>query len=140
MAEHVKELWDRIEKNVPDQNSQQRINNRLETVANGFTPEGTSVFYKVKDIIDEELSKYKTVDKVVSVIYKGPWNMMGFRRIMNKLIDLNEYTNTVHYLLAQGIQKLGQMGEEGKKELQKMCAENRFDGLFYSVNGGNSPT
>jgi hypothetical protein len=139
MKQHVQDLWEKIEGITPKMTLAGKYSNYRATLANDSTPEGTSAFLKIRELVDRELVAYGTVGDLVPFFQEGPWNNEEIGKVMTNLQGLNEYSNTVHYLFAAVIEKLGLMGEAGKSELTRISQEEGgFRGMCYAPNGGNS--
>ncbi len=139
MHQTVQTLWEKISSLTPDLTYMRLLDNYRATVANSSTPEGSSTFSRIKALIGKEVPEYRSVDDLVALFNEGPWNNSSIKGAWDKLAKMNEYTNTVNYLWAIAIERLGQMGQTGVEALRQIRAKQQgFKGDNYAPNGGSS--
>lgn len=133
------DIWAKIGRVTPGLTNKQLIDNIRITMDERILSEGFQTFRKIKSIIDGTLADCSDIDSLSELIDNGPWNDFGLKYVQDNLCRLNEYTNTVGYLMHRVILRLAALDEDGIKAIQKLSAKNDgFNDYYYHVQGGNS--
>ena len=87
-------------------------------------------------MIDHHVKRFdlKTLEGIFSL---GPWNSPTMMEIRGNLQGLNEYSNVVGYLFNRTINRLVELGSEGKKIASLKMSNLEIRDCVYYEHGGN---
>lgn len=110
------------------------------TLDRGYTWKGTETLRRIMGFVREEFKALNGSEKDIAflrVLFEiGPWNMPTLEPVMHNLQRANEWTNTLGFVWAEALRKLG--GFEAWEMLLHLAQTHKnFRAYFYRPNGGN---